>query len=94
MSKNRNVQDHSSAWIIQTWITFIVSVSATSIGILYLPVDNWIKGYMGMGLLFTVGSTISMTKTQRDIYESTKLTSRIEEARVEKLLSEHDSSKL
>ena len=92
MSKKNNVQDHSPAWVIQTWITFIVSVSATSIGIIYLPVDNWIKGYMGMGLLFTVGSTISMTKTQRDIYESEKLTSRIEEAKVEKLLTEHNSN--
>jgi hypothetical protein len=92
MSKKRNVQDHSPAWVIQTWVTFIVSVSATSIGIIYLPVDNWIKGYMGMGLLFTVGSTISMTKTQRDIYESEKLTARIEEAKVEKLLNEHNSS--
>ncbi|MGK7931387.1 MAG: YiaA/YiaB family inner membrane protein [Microcystaceae cyanobacterium] len=92
MSKKNNVQDHSPAWIIQTWITFIVSISATALGICYLPVDNWIKGYMGMGLLFTVGSTISMTKTQRDIYESEKLTSRIEEAKVEKLLTEHNSS--
>ncbi len=88
---HRNVQDHSTAWIIQTWLTFILSVGATSVGILYLPVDNWIKGYMGMGLLFTVGSTISMTKTQRDIYESHKLTARIEEAKVEKLLTEHPS---
>ncbi len=92
MSKKRNVQDHSPAWVIQTWVTFIVSVSATSIGIIYLPVDNWIKGYMGMGLLFTVGSTISMTKTQRDIYEGEKITARIEEAKVEKLLTEHNSS--
>ena len=92
MSKQRNVQDHSSTWIIQTWITFIVSISATSVGIIYLPVDNWIKGYMGMGLIFTVGSTISMTKTQRDIHEAEKLTSRIEDAKVEKLLTEHNSS--
>lgn len=92
MAKKHNIQDHSSAWIIQTWITFIVSLTATAVGICYLPVDNWIKGYMGMGLLFTVGSTISMTKTQRDVYESEKLTSRIEEAKVEKLLSEHNSS--
>lgn len=48
---------------------------------------------MGMGLTFTIGSTISLTKTQRDIYESKKLTTKIEEARVEKILSEHDTFK-
>ena len=86
-------QDHSSAWIAQTWLSFIISISATTIGILYLPTDTWIKGFMGMGLMFTVGSTISLTKTQRDLHEANKLTVKIEEARVERILTEHDSLK-
>ncbi|MEL6930787.1 MAG: YiaA/YiaB family inner membrane protein [Cyanobacteria bacterium J06600_6] len=86
-------QDHSSAWIAQTWLSFIISISATSIGILYLPANVWIKGFMGMGLVFTVGSTVSLTKTQRDLHEANKLTFKIEEARVEKILSEHDNLK-
>ena len=85
--------DHSSAWIFQTWISFIISISATSIGIIYLPVDAWTKGFMGMGLAFSIGSTISLTKTQRDLHETNKLTSKIEEARVEKILTEHDNFK-
>ena len=93
VSKKSFNQDHSSAWIAQTWMSFIISVSATAMGILYLPVDGWIKGFMGMGLTFTVGSTISLTKTQRDIYEAKKLTSKIEEARVERILTEHDNLK-
>jgi hypothetical protein len=44
---------------------------------------------MGMGLAFTVGSTISMAKTTRDNHEAKRLTARVDEARVEKLLSEH-----
>lgn len=91
MNKHKVNQDHSGAWVIQTWLSFVISVSATAIGIMYLPVDVWIKGYMGMGLLFSIGSTVSLTKTQRDIYESGKITSRIEEAKVEKILSEHNS---
>ena len=86
-------QEHSSAWIAQTWLSFIISISATSLGIIYLPANGWIKGFMGMGLIFTVGSTISLTKTQRDIHESKKLTFKIEEARVERILTEHDSLK-
>jgi hypothetical protein len=60
-----------------------------TIGIVNLPVDNWVKGYMGMGLTFTVGSTMSVAKTTRDNHEAKKITSRVDEARVEKLLSEH-----
>lgn len=91
MNKHALHQDHSQAWVIQTWLAFVLSIGSTSIGILHLPVDNWVKGYMGMGLVFTIGSTISVTKTQRDIYEAKKLTSRVEEAKVEKLLAEHNN---
>ncbi len=85
MAKKRT-QDHSSAWVVQTWLSFIISILTTAIGIIYLPVNDWIKGYMGMGLIFTVGSTISLTKTQRDLYEAEKLTHKVEEARVERLI--------
>ncbi len=90
MSRNNLIQDHSAAWVIQTWLSFILAVSSTSIGIIYLPVNGWIKAFMGMGLTFTIGSTISLTKTQRDLHESKKLVSRVDEAKVEKLLSEHN----
>ncbi|MCL1472315.1 YiaA/YiaB family inner membrane protein [Argonema antarcticum] len=82
-------QKDTAAWIIQVWLSFALSVSATAGGIIYLPVDGWVKGYMGMGLLFSIGSTFTLAKTTRDNYEATKLTARIDEARVEKILSEH-----
>jgi len=91
MSKRMVNQDHSGAWVIQTWLSFILAVGSTFIGIYFLPVDPWVKGFMAMGLTFSVGSTVSLTKTQRDIYEGTKLTSKIEEAKVEKILAEHNS---
>ena len=91
LQKSSLNQDHSSAWVIQTWVSFIVSLSATTIGIIYLPVDAWTKGFVGMGLAFSVTSTISLTKTQRDLHEGKKLTSKVEEARVEKILAEHSN---
>ena len=60
-SKRPLNQDHSSAWIVQTWLSFFISISATSIGIIYLPVDPWIKSFMGRGLAYSVGSTISLS---------------------------------
>lgn len=81
--------EHSAAWVVQAWASFIISLSATAIGIIYLPVDGWVKGYLGMGLAFTVGSTLSVAKTARDSHEAKKLLSRVDEARVEKLLSVH-----
>ena len=82
-------QTHSTGWVVQAWASFIIAVAGTTFGILYLPVDGWVKGYMGMGLAFTVGSTFSVAKTTRDRHEAKRITSRIDEARVEKLLTEH-----
>ncbi|MGR3275184.1 YiaA/YiaB family inner membrane protein [Acaryochloris marina NIES-2412] len=81
---------HTSAWIAQTWISFTVSIAATGIGIIYMPVNTWMKGYLGMGTLFSIGSTISLSKTIRDVEESKRVISRLDEAKVEKMLAEYD----
>ncbi len=84
-------QKDSTAWVIQTWAAFILSLSMTTVGILNLPVTSWVKGFMGMGLAFSVGSTFTLAKTTRDWHESKRLNARIDEAKVEKLLSQHDN---
>jgi len=86
MKTNAN---HTTAWVAQTWITFILSVGATAYGIIFMPGDTWVKGYLGMGLAFSVASTLSLAKTTRDLYEAKAVIARVDEARVEQLLSEH-----
>lgn len=86
-------QMHTSAWVFQTWAAFVLSLLSMIVGIGYLPVNNWIKGYFGMGLLFTVGSTLSLAKTTRDVFESRRILSRVDEAKLEKLLAEYDPFK-
>ena len=81
---------HTNAWVAQTWLAFILSLSATTIGIYLLPINGWIKGYLGMSYVFSVSSTISMSKTTRDIEESKRIVSRVDEAKLEKLLAEYD----
>ncbi len=78
------IRRDSNAWIFQTWASFILSVGMTTTGIIYLPVDLWVRGFMGMGLGFSVASTFTLAKTQRDLHESSK----IEEAKVEQILSQ------
>ncbi len=84
---------HTSAWVAQTWIAFALSLTATFTGILYAPVDNWIRGYLGMGLIFSIGSTISLSKTIRDQEESKRILNRVDEAKLERLLAEYDPLK-
>src|SRR4029079_6527687 len=48
--------------------------------------DLWGKGYLAMGILMLVQTTVNITKTLRDNAESDKLIRKIEDAKTEKLL--------
>lgn len=57
----------------QVWASFVLSFTLMIIGIYHLPVDIWIKGYLIMGIIFTVGSCFTLAKTIRDDYEVDKI---------------------
>lgn len=78
----------SGAWRVQVFVSFLLALGLTTGGILYLPTDTWIKGYLLMGLYFTVSSAFALAKTLRDAHESTRISARISEAQTEKILRE------
>lgn len=80
----------TAAWIFQTWTAFLLSMAATATGIFYLPVDPWIRGFMGIAMLFLVASTFTLAKTVRDNHEATKLVNRVKNAKTEKILREYE----
>ena len=59
-------QKDTSAWILQTWLSFAIALVVAAYGLINLPIDIWQKGYLAMGLFFTLGSTFSLAKTIRD----------------------------
>ena len=80
-------QAHSASWVTFTYASFAASLGMVALGILFLPVDLATRGYMAIGMLMLVQSSITVTKTMRDRHEGTRLHKRIEEARVEELLA-------
>jgi hypothetical protein len=82
-----NSASHSGAWVSFTYANMIASLSLTLGGVFFLPIDLWIKGYLLMGVTMLVSSTIIVTKTMRDVQESSRLVNKLEEARTEKLLA-------
>lgn len=88
---NSNNSVHSSAWIAQAWISFALALSATAMGLLYVPLNTWAKAYLAISTTFAISSTISLSKTTRDLHESRKVIARVDEARIERLLAEHDT---
>lgn len=90
MSRIGTPQPHSTAWVAQVWLSWLLAVFAMLGGILFVPADMWTKGYLFMGLVFTIGSTMNLAKTVRDNHEASKVSSVINDARLEKILAEHD----
>lgn len=81
------------AFLAQAAIAFGVSFVATGSGILYLPLDIWQRGFLLMTVLFLVSSTFTLAKVVRDQHESARVHHRIDEARLERLMAEHDPFK-
>ncbi len=84
------VQKDTNAWIVQVWVSFVLAFSTTLFGIWSLPVDMWVKAFMFMGTVFTVGSSFTLAKTIRDNHEAKRLINRIQGAKAEKILREFE----
>ena len=85
-------QQHSGAWAAFTYASFAASVAMVALGVLFLPVDLATRGYMAIGMMMLVQSSITVAKTARDRHEGSRLHNRIEEARVEELLAKAERS--
>lgn len=85
MNQNPNAI-HAPAWVFFTYVSFAASLGMLTLGIVLLPLDLWMRAFLFMGVLMLVQSCVTMTKTQRDVHEGSRLVNRIEDARTEKLL--------
>jgi hypothetical protein len=80
----------TTAFYAQASISFGVSLVAMFIGIAYLPLGNWPRAFLALGLLFTITSAFTLAKCVRDRQEETEVVSRVDQARLDKLLTEQD----
>ena len=64
---------NTTAFFAQAAISFGVAALAVGIGITYLPVDRWIRGFLAVGCLFLVSSSFTLAKCVRDQQESQSL---------------------
>lgn len=81
---------NTTAFYVQSMIAFGISLSTMVVAILYLPVDGWIRAFLGLGTMFLTTSSFTLAKCVRDNQESQAVVSRLDQARVDKLLAEHD----
>ncbi|HEY1969693.1 MAG TPA: YiaA/YiaB family inner membrane protein [Pseudonocardia sp.] len=81
---------NTAAFQVQAAASFCISLTAVVVAIGYLPADRWVRAFLALGVLYVTTSAFTLAKCVRDKQESLSVVSRVDQARLEKLLAEHD----
>jgi hypothetical protein len=90
MSTPLRPRSTTAAFYAQAIASFALSLGATVVGVGYLHDSRWVRAFLGLGLLYTVTSAFTLAKVIRDRHEEHDVVSRVDQARVDKLLAEQD----
>jgi hypothetical protein len=80
----------TGAFFAQAAVSFAIAGITVVVGIVFLPVDPWVRAFLGIGVLYTISSAFTLAKCVRDRQEEDSVAHRVDRARVDKLLAEHD----
>jgi hypothetical protein len=84
----------TAAFYFQAAASFAISGLTVVVGIVFLPVDPWVRAFLALGLLYTISSAFTLAKVVRDRQEESYVTNRVDRARVDKLIADHDPFKI
>lgn len=90
MSDTPVKQQSTAAFYGQAVASFAVALGATAIGIFNLQTDAWVRAFLAVAVLYLVTSAFTLAKVIRDRQEAGQIVNRVDQARLEKLLAEHD----
>lgn len=80
----------TTAFFAQATLSFAIASITVVAGIIFLPVDPWVRAFLAIGVLYTISSAFTLAKVIRDRQEEVSVASRVDRARVDKLIAEHD----
>ncbi|WP_406859942.1 YiaA/YiaB family inner membrane protein [Streptomyces sp. HUAS MG47] len=83
-------QQNTAAYYMQAVISFGIALGAVGLGILNLDADVWVRAFLGIAVLYLTTSAFTLAKVVRDRQEAGQIVSRVDQARLEKLLADHD----
>ncbi|MFF8846166.1 YiaA/YiaB family inner membrane protein [Streptomyces sp. NPDC015127] len=90
MSETPVKQQNTAAYYGQAVASFAVALGAVAVGIVNLEADAWVRAFLGVAVLYLTTSAFTLAKVVRDRQEAGQIVSRVDQARLEKLLAEHD----
>lgn len=81
---------NTPAFFAQAALAFGLALTGMIIGELYLPASGWTRAFLALGTIFLVTSSFTLAKCVRDAQETGSVISRLDQARLERLLAEFD----
>jgi hypothetical protein len=93
MTNTTNAKN-TSAFFAQAAVSFGIALFTVLVAIYFLPADPWIKAFLGLGVCYLTTSAFTLAKVIRDAQEDSTVVHRVDQARLDKLLTEHDPFKV
>jgi hypothetical protein len=84
---------NTTAFFVMAGVSFAIALLAITIGIWNLDIGAWERAFLALGSLFLTTSTFTLAKCVRDAQESAAVVARLDAARVERILADHDPFK-
>lgn len=81
---------NTTAFFAQSAIAFGIALLTMLLAIFYLPSEPWPKAFLCLGTLFLTTSSFTLAKCVRDAQETQYLASRLDQARVDRILADHN----
>jgi len=90
MSDTPVKQQNTAAYYAQAVISFGLALFAVAVGVYQLEASAWVRAFLAISVLYLTTSAFTLAKVVRDRQEAGQIVSRVDQARLEKLLAEHD----
>ena len=90
MSDTPVKQQNTAAYYAQAVASFSLALGAVAVGIYQLEASAWVRAFLAVSVLYLTTSAFTLAKVVRDRQEAGQIVSRVDQARLEKLLAEHD----
>ncbi|HEV7205727.1 MAG TPA: YiaA/YiaB family inner membrane protein [Jatrophihabitans sp.] len=85
-----NTTKNTTAYVAQSIASFGIALTVVIVGEVNLPVAGWTRAFLGLGTVFLVSSCFTLAKCIRDQQETESVVSRIDQARIERMMAEFD----
>ena len=92
-TKTDSATKNTTAFAAQAAISFGASLFAMLVAVYFMDADPWIKGFLALGTLYLTTSTFTLAKVVRDMQEDNTTIHRLDAARLERILAQHDPFK-